>query len=75
VFELFSLLEEAEIFNYNFSPFSHKMTEIKRKNYKSLSRSEYSLVEFVVENGLKVFTVKDLVKGLSSDALDYSGKT
>lgn len=66
--ELFSLLEEAETFNYNFSPFSHKMTEIERKNYKSLSRSEYSLVEFVVENGLKVFTGKDLVKRLSSDA-------
>ena len=43
------------------------MAEIKRKNYKSLSRSEYSLVEFVVENELKVFTRRDLVKGLGFD--------
>ncbi|MFB6100488.1 MAG: hypothetical protein ABEK16_04405 [Candidatus Nanohalobium sp.] len=43
------------------------MSEIERKNYKSLSRSEYSLVEFVVESELKVFTRKDMEKGLGFD--------
>lgn len=40
------------------------MAEIKRKNYKSLSKSEYRLMEFVVENELKVFTREDLEIGL-----------
>lgn len=62
-----SLRSLIETFNHIFSLFSLKMTEIERKNYKSLSRSEYSLVEFAVENELKAFTVKDLVKGLGLD--------
>ncbi|MFB6209168.1 MAG: hypothetical protein ABEJ56_03445 [Candidatus Nanohaloarchaea archaeon] len=43
------------------------MSEIKRKNYKSLSKSEYKLVEFVLENELKVFTRADMEKNLGFD--------
>jgi len=41
------------------------MSKIKRKNYSSLSSTEFEIAEFVIENELKVFRVKDIQKGLS----------
>lgn len=41
------------------------MPKIKKKNYKSLSRFEFELVEFVVDNDLKVFSSRQLRQGLA----------